>query len=95
MPHGRVAEAGKGNKNICRTNRLELSCVGHSRRQPQDADEAAMIDLKAIQTELDHARLARIEAQAAGCEVEELIAAVQHFEPGKQRLVFWVECGEA
>lgn len=54
-----------------------------------------MIDLKAIQTELDHARLARIEAQAAGCEVEELIAAVQHFEPGKQRLVFWVECGEA
>jgi hypothetical protein len=51
-----------------------------------------MIDLKAIQSELDHARLARIEAQAAGTEVEELIAAVQHFEPGKQRLVFMIDC---
>ena len=53
-----------------------------------------MIDLKAIQTELDHARLARIEAQAAGTEVEELIAAVQHFEPGKQRLVFMIDCSD-
>jgi hypothetical protein len=51
-----------------------------------------MIDLKAIQSELDQARSARIEAQAAGTEVEELIAAVQHFEPGKQRLVFMVDC---
>jgi hypothetical protein len=51
-----------------------------------------MIDLKAIQSELDYARLARIEAQAAGTEVEELIAAVQHFEPGKQRLVFMIDC---
>jgi hypothetical protein len=53
-----------------------------------------MIDLKALQAELQHARLARIEAQAAGAEVEQLIAAVQHFEPGRQRLVFMVDCGE-
>ena len=53
-----------------------------------------MIDLKSIQSELDYARLARIEAQAAGTEVEELISAVQHFEPGKQRLVFMIDCGE-
>jgi hypothetical protein len=53
-----------------------------------------MIDLKAIQSELDHARLARIDAQAAGSEVEELISAVLHFEPGKQRLVFMIDCGE-
>ena len=53
-----------------------------------------MIDLKSIQSELDYARLARIEAQAAGTEVEELIAAVQHFEPGKQRLVFMIDCDQ-
>ena len=53
-----------------------------------------MINLKAIQSELDHARLARIEAQAAGIEVEELIAAVQQFQPGKQRLVFMIDCND-
>jgi hypothetical protein len=53
-----------------------------------------MIDLKAIQSELDQARLARLDAQAAGSEVEELISAVQHFEPGKQRMVFMIDCGE-
>ena len=53
-----------------------------------------MIDLKAIQSELDQARLARIDAQTAGSEVEELISAVQHFEPGKQRMVFMIDCGE-
>jgi len=53
-----------------------------------------MIDLKALEAELQHARLARLEAQAAGTEVEELILAVQHFKPGKQRLVFMVACDE-
>jgi len=53
-----------------------------------------MIDLKTLQDELNHARLARLDAEAAGSEVEELISAVQHFQPGKQRLVFMVDCGE-
>jgi hypothetical protein len=53
-----------------------------------------MIDLKTLENELKVARLARIDAQAAGCEVEELVAAVQHFQPGKQRLVFMIDCGE-
>ena len=53
-----------------------------------------MIDLKTLQSELDHARQARLDAQAAGTEVEELIWSVQHFEPGKQRLVFMIDCGE-
>jgi hypothetical protein len=53
-----------------------------------------MIDLKTLEIELRHARLARIDAQAAGTEVEELIWSVQHFEPGKQRLVFMVDCSE-
>ena len=52
------------------------------------------MDLKTVATELAEARRARIEAQSAGAEVEELISAVQHFEPGKQRLVFMIDCGE-
>jgi hypothetical protein len=53
-----------------------------------------MIDLKTLEIELHHARTARMDAPAAGCEVEELIANVQHFEPGKQRMVFMIACGE-
>jgi hypothetical protein len=53
-----------------------------------------MIDLKTLQSELDYARLARLDAEAAGSEVEALICSVQHFQPGKQRLVFMVDCGE-
>ena len=53
-----------------------------------------MIDLKSLEIELQQARLARIDAQAAGSEVEELIWSVQHFEPGKQRMVFMVDVGE-
>ena len=53
-----------------------------------------MIDLKTLLNELDQARLARIDAQAAGSEVEELIWQVVHFEPGKQRMVFMIDCGE-
>ena len=52
-----------------------------------------MIDLKVLESELRHARRARIEAQTAGSEVEELIRTVQHFEPGRQRLVFIMDCG--
>jgi len=50
-----------------------------------------MIDLKTLENELHHARLARLDAQAAGCEVEELIWSVQHFQPGRQRLLFMVD----
>ena len=54
-----------------------------------------MIDLKTLENELRHARQARIDAEAAGCEIEALIAAVQHFQPGRQRLVFMVDGSEA
>jgi hypothetical protein len=53
-----------------------------------------MIDLKTLEIELHQARQARIDAQAAGCDVEELISAVQHFEPGRGRMVFMVDVGE-
>ena len=50
-----------------------------------------MIDLKTLENELHQARLARLDAQAAGSEVEELIWSVQHFQPGRQRLLFMVD----
>ena len=50
-----------------------------------------MIDLKTLDAELQQARLARIDAQAATAEVEQLIWSVQHFQPGKQRLLFMVD----
>ena len=53
-----------------------------------------MIDLKSLAIEMNHARQARIDAQAASSEVEELIWQVAHFEPGKQRIVFMIDCGE-
>ena len=50
-----------------------------------------MIDRKAMESDLQQARLARIEAEAAGAEVEELIWQVQHVQLGRQRLVFSIE----
>lgn len=52
-----------------------------------------MIDLKTLEIELHRARLARIDAQATGAEVEQLIWQVAHFEPGKPRMVFMIDCG--
>jgi hypothetical protein len=53
-----------------------------------------MIDLKTLAIEMQQARQARIDAEAAGSEVEELIWQVAHFEPGKQRMVFVIDVGE-
>jgi hypothetical protein len=53
-----------------------------------------MIDLKSLQAELQQARLDRLDAQAAGFEVEELVRQVAHFRPGRNRLLFMVDCGE-
>jgi hypothetical protein len=47
-----------------------------------------MIDRKAMENDLQQARLARMEAQAASDEVEELIWEVQHIRLGRQRVVF-------
>jgi hypothetical protein len=54
-----------------------------------------MIDLKALENEVQQCRLARLDAEAAERDVEEMIWQVQHFEPGKQRMVFIFECGDA
>ena len=47
-----------------------------------------MIDRQAMANDLQQARQARIEAEAANCEVEELIWQVQHVQLGRQRIVF-------
>jgi hypothetical protein len=47
-----------------------------------------MIDRKAMENDLQQARLARMEAQAASDEVEELLWEVQHIRLGRQRVVF-------
>jgi hypothetical protein len=47
-----------------------------------------MIDRKAMENDLHQARLARQEAEAANCDVEELIWELQHVRLGRQRIVF-------
>lgn len=47
-----------------------------------------MIDRKAMENELHQARLARLDAQAASDDVEELVWEVQHIRLGRQRMVF-------
>jgi hypothetical protein len=53
-----------------------------------------MIDLKSLENELHQCRLARLDAEAAERDVEEMLWEVQHFEPGKQRMLFIFECGD-
>ncbi len=47
-----------------------------------------MIDRKAMEKDLHQARMARLEAEAANCDVEELIWELQHVRLGRQRIVF-------
>lgn len=54
-----------------------------------------MIDLKSIESELEYARSARIEAETASSDVEDLIWRVQHFVPGRGRLCFFIDGPDA
>ena len=47
-----------------------------------------MIDREAMANDLQQARQARIEAEAANSDLEELIWQVQHVQLGRQRIVF-------
>ena len=47
-----------------------------------------MIDRQAMANDLQQARQARLEAEAANSDVEELIWQVQHVQLGRQRIVF-------
>jgi hypothetical protein len=47
-----------------------------------------MIDRKAMENELHQARMARLDAEAANSDVEEMIWELQHVQLGRQRIVF-------
>jgi len=47
-----------------------------------------MIDREAMAKDLQLARQARLEAEAANADVEELIWEIQHIQLGRQRMVF-------
>ena len=47
-----------------------------------------MIDRKAMQDDLDRARQARLEAEAANADVEEMLREMQHIRLGHQHIVF-------
>ena len=47
-----------------------------------------MIDRQAMANDLEQARLARLDAEAANTEVEDLIWELQHVQLGRQRIVF-------
>jgi len=47
-----------------------------------------MIDREAMAKDLKLAREARLEAEAAHADVEELIWEIQHIQLGRQRMVF-------
>jgi hypothetical protein len=50
-----------------------------------------MIDAKAFSVELQQARLARIEAEAASSDLEELIWQVQHAPPERRCFAYFFD----
>ena len=50
-----------------------------------------MIDRKAMQDDLERARQARLEAEAANADVEEMLWEIQHIRLGHQRIVFSID----
>ena len=50
-----------------------------------------MIDRKAMQDDLDRARQARRDAEAANADVEEMLWEIHHIRLGHQRIVFSIE----
>jgi hypothetical protein len=49
-----------------------------------------MIDMKALENELNCARQARLDALAASTDVEEMIHEVQHLDSRPPRLAFFI-----
>lgn len=49
-----------------------------------------MIDRKAMENDLHQARIARLEAEAANSDIEELLWELQHVRLGRQRMVFTI-----
>ena len=49
-----------------------------------------MVDMKSLEIELQHARKARIAAEAASVEVEGYIWEVQHHDSARPRMAFFI-----
>lgn len=70
-------------KNICRTK-----FVRYDRFNDLQKRTDTMIDREAMANDLQAARQARLDAEAANTDVEELIWELQHVQLGRQRIVF-------
>jgi hypothetical protein len=57
-----------------------------------DQPESAMIGPDTMEHELQFVHLAQLDAEAANCDVEDMIRQMWHFEPGKQRMLFVIDC---
>lgn len=69
-------------KNICRTKRLALKGTGAEKGM-------TMVDTKALAEELHQARLARLEAEAANSDLEELLWEVQHMPADRRCFAYF------
>lgn len=49
-----------------------------------------MVDMKSLEIELQQARKARIAADAASADVEDMIWEVQHFESARPKMAFFI-----
>ena len=49
-----------------------------------------MVDVKALENELNFARQARLDALAASVDVEDMIVEVQHLDSRPPRLAFFI-----
>jgi hypothetical protein len=52
--------------------------------------EAVMVDMKSLEIELQQARQARADAEAASADVEDMIWEVQHFEGARPKMAFFI-----
>jgi hypothetical protein len=50
-----------------------------------------MVDLKSLEIELNQARQARIDAEAAISDVEAMVWEVQHPPPNRPRMMFLID----
>ena len=49
-----------------------------------------MVDMKSLEVELQQARQARIDAEAASADVEDMIWEVQHLDGARPRMAFFI-----
>ena len=74
------------NKNNCRTKRFVLICFLFGRVQdPEKGD--GMVDFQTVEIELKNARQARINAELACCDVEELAEEIRQSHHAFMRLI--------